>query len=115
MGATSEFLARVPRRTDGKRDWPPELKARIVAETLIEGEMVKAVAKRYELIPSTVSDWRRMARQGAGAGLFAPRGMTRRVRGKRSVTTFVDGTTAATSMSCNSDKGRSAMAANEGG
>ena len=64
MGATSEFLARVPRRTDGKRDWPPELKARIVAETLIEGETVKAVAKRYELIPSTVSDWRRMARQG---------------------------------------------------
>ena len=64
MGATSEFLAVVPRRADGKRDWPPELKARIVAETLIEGETVKAVAKRYELIPSTVSDWRRMARQG---------------------------------------------------
>ena len=64
MGATNEFLARVPRRSDGKRDWPPELKARIVAETLIEGETVNAVAKRYELIPSTVSDWRRMARQG---------------------------------------------------
>lgn len=64
MGATSEFLAMVPRRADGKRNWPPELKARIVAETLIEGETVNAVAKRYELIPSTVSDWRRMARQG---------------------------------------------------
>ena len=64
MVATSEFLASVPRRSDGKRDWPPELKARIVAETLIEGETVNAVAKRYELIPSTVSDWRRMARQG---------------------------------------------------
>ncbi len=64
MVATSEFLARVPRRADGKRNWPPELKARIVAETLIEGETVNAVAKRYELIPSTVSDWRRMARQG---------------------------------------------------
>lgn len=64
MGATSEFLARVPRRADGKRNWPPELKARVVAETLIEGETVSAVAKRYELIPSTVSDWRRMARQG---------------------------------------------------
>lgn len=64
MGATSEFLASVPRRADGKRNWPPELKARIVAETLVEGETVNAVAKRYELIPSTVSDWRRMARQG---------------------------------------------------
>jgi transposase len=64
MGATSEFLARVPRRANGKQNWPPDLKARIVAETLIEGETVKAVAKRYELIPSTVSDWRRMARQG---------------------------------------------------
>ena len=64
MGAISEFLASVPRRADGKRNWPPELKARIVAETLIEGETVNAVAKRYELIPSTVSDWRRLARQG---------------------------------------------------
>ena len=64
MGATSAFLASVPRRADGKRDWPPELKARVVAETLIEGETVNAVAKRYERIPSTVSDWRRMARQG---------------------------------------------------
>lgn len=56
MGATSEFLARVPRRADGKRHWPSALKARIVAETLIEGETVNAVAKRYELIPSTVSE-----------------------------------------------------------
>ena len=64
MGATSEFLAMLPRRSDGKRKWPSELKAQVVAETLVEGETVKAVAKRYELIPSTVSDWRRMARQG---------------------------------------------------
>ncbi|PUB12056.1 hypothetical protein DFP92_11132 [Yoonia sediminilitoris] len=32
MGAKSELLARVPRRADGKRDWPLDLKARIVAE-----------------------------------------------------------------------------------
>lgn len=64
MGVTSEFLTPAPRRSDGKREWPLDLKARIVAETLIEGETVKGVARRYDLIPSTVSDWRRMARQG---------------------------------------------------
>ncbi|MFK5980704.1 MAG: transposase [Rhizobiaceae bacterium] len=64
MGATNEFLTRMPRRVDGKRNWPTELKARVVAETLIEGETVKAVAKRYEVMATTVSDWRRMARTG---------------------------------------------------
>ena len=64
MEATNEFLARIPRSSDGKRRWPVELKARIVAETLIEGATVNGVAKRYDLIPSSVSDWRRMARTG---------------------------------------------------
>lgn len=64
MIATSEFLTRIPRRSDGKHNWPIELKARIVAETLIKGATVDAVAKRYELTPTTVSDWRRMARMG---------------------------------------------------
>ncbi len=64
MGASNEFLARIPRRKDGKRNWPSELKARIVAETLIKGETVSAVAKRYEVTASTISDWRRMARLG---------------------------------------------------
>ena len=64
MEATNEFLARIPRSSDGKRRWPLELKARIVAETLIEGATVNGVAKRYGLIPSSVSDWRRMARTG---------------------------------------------------
>jgi transposase len=62
MGATNEFLAGIPRSSDGKRRWPLELKARIVAETLIEGAIMNGVAKRYGLIPSSVSDWRRMAR-----------------------------------------------------
>lgn len=49
MGAISGFLASVPSRSDGKRNWPADLKARIVAETLIEGETVKA------LLPSGMS------------------------------------------------------------
>ncbi len=64
MEATNEFFARIPRSLDGKRRWPVELKARIVAETLIEGAAVNGVAKRYGLIASTVLDWRRMARTG---------------------------------------------------
>ena len=64
MVATNEFLAKVPQRKDGKRGWPLELKARVVAETLIAGARVNEVAKRYDLVPSTVSDWRRMAREG---------------------------------------------------
>ena len=55
MGATNEYLTRIPRRADGKRNWPTEPKARIVAETLIEGETVKAVSERYELTLTTVS------------------------------------------------------------
>ena len=64
MDATNEFLTRMPRSSDANRHWPVELKARIVAETLIEGATVNGVAKRYGLIPSSVSDWRRMARTG---------------------------------------------------
>jgi transposase len=49
---------------DDKRNWPPDLKARIVAEMLIQGEPVNAVAKRYEVMPCTERDWWRVAHQG---------------------------------------------------
>jgi transposase len=52
-----------PRRR-GKRGWPSEVKARIVAESLQPGARVCDVAARYDILPHHLSDWRRHARQG---------------------------------------------------
>jgi transposase len=64
MEAMNEFLVDAAHRPRGQRRWPDELKARIVAETLVEGATVKGVAERYDMGPSHLSDWRRMAREG---------------------------------------------------
>ena len=48
----------------GRRRWPDEVKARIVAESLAPGARVCDVAQKYGLIARHVSQWRGLARQG---------------------------------------------------
>lgn len=56
----------------GKRSWTPELRARIIPESLEPGANVSEVARKHGLYPQQLYTWRRGLRERAEAMSFVP-------------------------------------------
>jgi transposase len=55
-----------------RRKWSDDDKARIVAETSEPGAVVSQVARRWQVSPQQVFDWRRRARKALAAAAAEP-------------------------------------------
>ncbi|TBF40448.1 transposase [Rhizobium leguminosarum] len=64
MDTTLEVLTTRRGRREAHRQWPDEVKARIVSESLRPGVTVNEVAERHGLKANHLSSWRTLARQG---------------------------------------------------
>lgn len=64
MESTLEVIKTRRRRREVNRQWPNEVKAQIVSESLRPGVTVSEVAERHGVKANHLSSWRTMARQG---------------------------------------------------
>jgi transposase len=56
----------------GRRQWTPEAKARIIAESFEPGANVSDVARRHGILPQQLYGWRRTPRDRVEAMSFVP-------------------------------------------